>query len=31
MSVEMIEYIVDKHHIDIDPETLNRVKVNYAA
>ncbi|PON59332.1 Ribonuclease Y [Parasponia andersonii] len=26
MSVEMIQYIVDTHHIDIDPVTLKRVK-----
>ncbi|KAL5552900.1 hypothetical protein UlMin_040301 [Ulmus minor] len=26
MSVKMIDYIVDEHHIDIDSETLKRVK-----
>ncbi|KAI4328246.1 hypothetical protein L6164_020617 [Bauhinia variegata] len=26
MSVKMIDYIVDQHNIDIDPETLKKVK-----
>ncbi|KAL6520291.1 hypothetical protein OROMI_032471 [Orobanche minor] len=26
MSVEMVDYIVDEHHIDIDLETMKRVK-----
>lgn len=27
MSVDMIDYMVDLHHIDIDPEDLKKVKV----
>lgn len=28
MSVKMIDYIVDENNIEVDPETLKRVKVN---
>lgn len=28
MSVEMVDHIVDEHHIDIDVETIKRVKVS---
>jgi 5'(3')-deoxyribonucleotidase len=27
MSIDMIDYIVGEHHIDIDPHMLRRVKV----
>lgn len=30
MSVEMIDYIVDEHNIEIDSATLKGVKVYYA-
>lgn len=28
MSVDMVDHIVDEHHIDIDVETIKRVKVS---
>lgn len=28
MSVEMVDHIVDEHHIDIDVDTIKRVKVS---
>jgi hypothetical protein len=27
MSVKMVDYIVDEHNIEIDPECLQKVKV----
>lgn len=27
MSIEMVDHIVDEHHIDIDADTIKRVKV----
>jgi len=27
MSVDMVDYIVDEHHIDVDPQMIRRVKV----
>lgn len=28
MSVNMVDYIVDEHHIDVDSEMIKRVKVS---
>lgn len=27
MSAEMVDHIVDEHHIEIEPDTIKRVKV----